>query len=220
MRETDLYPPIKNFLEQQGYTVKAEVGSADIVALRAGQAPVIVELKTAFSLSLFHQCITRQAITDDVYLAVPRQPGKRFLKSLADNKKLARRLGLGMITVRLNDGLVEVHQDPAPYQPRQSARKKSQLLRAFARLSGDPNRGGSTRQGLITGYRQDALKCAAFLAENGASKGAQVAAATTVKTATTIMRDNHYGWFQRLTTGVYELSQQGQNEWPTWVPKP
>ena len=34
MPETDLYPPLKSFLEKQGYTVKAEVGAADIVALR------------------------------------------------------------------------------------------------------------------------------------------------------------------------------------------
>lgn len=216
MPETDLYPPLKSFLEKQGYTVKAEVGAADIVALRGDQDILIIELKTAFSLSLFHQCIARQAITDDVYLAVPRQAGKRFLKSLNENKKLARRLGLGVITVRLSDGLVEIHQDPGPFKPRKSTQKQDRLLRAFARLRGDPNQGGSTRQGLVTGYRQDALHCAAFLAKNGASKGSSVAKATGVTKATTIMRDNHYGWFQRPQTGFYELSLRGQSEWPTW----
>jgi hypothetical protein len=216
MPETDLYPPLKSFLKKQGYTVKAEVGAADIVALRGDQDILIIELKTAFSLSLFHQCIARQAITDDVYLAVPRQAGKRFLKSLNENKKLARRLGLGVITVRLSDGLVEIHQDPGPFKPRKSTQKQDRLLRAFARLRGDPNQGGSTRQGLVTGYRQDALHCAAFLAKNGASKGTSVAKATGVTKATTIMRDNHYGWFQRRQTGFYELSLRGQSEWPTW----
>ena len=216
MPETALYPPLKSFLEKQGYTVKAEVGAADIVALRGDQDILIIELKTAFSLSLFHQCIARQAITDVVYLAVPRQAGKRFLKSLNENKKLARRLGLGVITVRLSDGLVEIHQDPGPFKPRKSTQKQDRLLRAFARLRGDPNQGGSTRQGLVTGYRQDALHCAAFLAKNGASKGASVAKATGVTKATTIMRDNHYGWFQRRQTGFYELSLRGQSEWPTW----
>ncbi|MDA8574450.1 DUF2161 family putative PD-(D/E)XK-type phosphodiesterase [Alphaproteobacteria bacterium] len=219
MPETDLYPPLKSFLKKQGYTVKAEVGAADIVALRGDQDILIIELKTAFSLSLFHQCIARQAITDDVYLAVPQQAGKRFLKSLNENKKLARRLGLGVITVRLSDGLVEVHQDPGPFKPRKSTQKQDRLLHAFARLRGDPNQGGSTRQGLVTGYRQDALHCAAFLAKNGVSKGASVAKATGVTKATTIMRDNHYGWFQRPQTGFYELSLRGQSEWPTWSTK-
>ena len=71
-RETDLYPPVKSFLEDQGYVVKSEVGAADVVALRGGEAPVIVELKLGFSLALFHQCIARLKVKDDVYLAVAR----------------------------------------------------------------------------------------------------------------------------------------------------
>ncbi|HIF78624.1 MAG TPA: hypothetical protein EYQ36_13725, partial [Sulfitobacter sp.] len=58
-RETDLYPPIKAFLEDQGYVVKAEVGAADVVALRGAEPPVVVELKLGFSLALFHQCLAR-----------------------------------------------------------------------------------------------------------------------------------------------------------------
>ena len=50
MRETDLYPPVKAFLEAQGYTVKGEVEGCDVVALRGDEPPVVVELKTAFSL--------------------------------------------------------------------------------------------------------------------------------------------------------------------------
>ena len=55
MRETDLYAPIKSFLETQGYEVKAEVAAADVVACRVGEDPLIVELKTSFSLAL-SQC--------------------------------------------------------------------------------------------------------------------------------------------------------------------
>ena len=50
-REQDLYPPVKALLERQGYAVKGEVGAADIVAVRDGDAPVIVELKLRFTLS-------------------------------------------------------------------------------------------------------------------------------------------------------------------------
>ncbi|MDP2731890.1 MAG: hypothetical protein Q8O63_02085, partial [Hoeflea sp.] len=65
IREADLYLPVKRLLEGQGYVVKGEVGSADVVALRDGEdEPVIVELKAGFSLSLFHQAIDRQALTD------------------------------------------------------------------------------------------------------------------------------------------------------------
>ena len=216
MRETDLYAPIKVFLERQGYTVKAEVGKADIVGLRGQEDPVIVEMKTGFSLSLFHQCVERQSISSHVYLAVPRGSGKPFQKSLLANKKLAHRLGLGLITVRLDNGLVEIHQDPGRYQPKKSVKRKVQLLRAFARLDGDPNTGGATRHGLVTGYRQDAVKCATYLGNTGAEKGALVAKATGVNTATTIMRDNHYGWFSKVETGVYDLTEAGRKGLADW----
>lgn len=120
IRETDLYLPVKRLLETQGYMVKGEVGAADIVAVRDGDDPVIVELKAGFSLSLFHQAIQRQTISDAVYIAVPRGTGRASLKALVDNRKLCRRLGLGLITVRLADGFTEIHCDPAPYKPRQS----------------------------------------------------------------------------------------------------
>ncbi|AXI45364.1 hypothetical protein C1J03_04510 [Sulfitobacter sp. SK012] len=208
-RETDLYPPIKGYLEAQGYVVKAEVGAADVVAVRGAEPPVLVELKLGFSLTLFHQCLERLKISDDVYMAVARQPGKRFAKTLKGNVALARRLGMGLITVRLSDGLVEVHCDPGPYAPRKSAKRQARLLREFARRQGDPNEGGQTRAGLVTAYRQDALKCALYLFEVGASKGADVARAAAVPRATTMMRDDHYGWFEKVEKGVYGLTPAG-----------
>ena len=69
-RETDLYPAVKSYLEDQGYVVKSEVGAADVVAIRGAEPPVVVELKLGFSLALFHQCVARLKITDDVYLSL------------------------------------------------------------------------------------------------------------------------------------------------------
>ena len=208
VKETELYPPVKAYLEAQGYEVKAEIAGADVVAQRGSEGVVIVELKTRFSLALFHQGVARLAVSDVVYLAVPRQTGRMFQKALAENVKLARRLGLGLLTVRLRDGFVEVHCDPGPYAPRISKPRKARLLREFARRVGDPNTGG-TRGGIVTAYRQDALNCAAYLAREGPSKGAVVKAATGVERATTIMRDDHYGWFERVEIGVYALTPKG-----------
>lgn len=210
MRETELYAPVKTFLEGQGYTVKAEIGAADVVACRDGDEPVIVELKTSFSLGLVHQAVARQAITDVVYIAAPRNTGRRFQTALKQMKTLCRRLGLGLITVRMKDALVEVHCDPAPYAPRKSKQRKSRLLREFARREGDPNLGGAGRVGLVTAYRQDALRCAAHLAAEGPTKGAVVAQATGVTNATRLMADNHYGWFQRVEKGIYGLTDTGR----------
>lgn len=193
VRETELYQPVKLLLERQGYDVKGEVGAADIVARRDEEDPVIVELKTGFSLSLFHQAIDRQSISDSVYIAVPRGPGKNFLKSLRNNRKLCRRLGLGLITVRLKDGFTEIHLDPAPYQPRQLKPMKVRLLREFEKLVGDPNTGGSMRRGVMTAYRQDALRCLIVLDAKGPTKAAEVAKCSGVEKARRLMADNHYG---------------------------
>lgn len=212
MREADLYPPVKAYLEGQGYAVKGEVGAADVVAMRGAEPPLIVELKIGFSLSLFHQGIDRLGVSDHVYLCVPRPKGKRALR---DNLRLARRLGLGVMTVRA-DGLLEVHADPGPYAPRKNKKKKMRLLREFERLDGDPNAGGATRHGIVTGYRQDALKCAAYLATSGAEKGAIIAKATGVPKATTIMRNNHYGWFKKVEKGVYDLTNDGRKGLSDW----
>lgn len=209
IRETDLYLPVKTILEGQGYEVKGEIGAADLVAVRGSEDPVIVELKTAFSLSLVHQAIERQALTDNVYVAVPRGKGRAFLRALKRNTSLCRRLGIGFITVRLKDDLVEFHCDPGPYQPRKSKPKKARLLREFAKRSGDPNKGGATRQGLMTAYRQDALRCLKQVSENGPMKGSHVRDQTGVEHATRIMADDHYGWFQKVSLGIYEPSEKG-----------
>ena len=209
LRETDLYPPVKRLLEGQGYVVKSEIGAADVVAIRDSDDPVIVELKTGFALSLFHQAIDRQRMTDVVYVAVPHGTGRKFRQSLRNNLALCRRLGLGLITVRADDGLVEIHCDPAPYQPRRSTARRGRLLREFARRVGDPNSGGATRRGLMTAYRQDALKCVRFLHEHGPTKASEVAKHTGVATARRLMADDHYGWFERVRIGVYALSPKG-----------
>ncbi len=210
MRETDLYPPVKAFLERQGYAVKGEIGAADVAAVRGAEPPVIVELKTGFSLALIHQGIDRQSVTPHVYLAVPDASGRRGLSALKANLKLARRLGLGVLTVRRADGLVTVQCDPGPFRPRLLRRPRELLLREFAARRGDPSAGGATRVGLVTAYRQDAALVAGHLAAAGACKGSHVRDATGVARATAILRANHYGWFVRLRPGVYDLTEAGR----------
>lgn len=210
VRETDLYPPIKAFLAAAGYEVKAEIGAADVVALRDGAPPVIVELKAAMSLALVYQGIARLKLTDHVYLAVPHRTGMAAYRARKDAVALCRRLGLGFLTVRLRDGHVQVHCEPGPYAPRKSAPRRAALLAEFARRAGDPNRGGATRARLVTAYRQDALRCAAHLAAHGPCRGAEVAQATGVGRATRLMRDNHYGWFARVERGTYDVTAAGR----------
>lgn len=223
MRETFLYGPVKALFEGRGFEVKGEVGAADLVAVRDGSEPVIVELKLRFTLSLYHQAVARLAMSDLVYVGVLRPEGPTAVRALRDNVALCRRVGIGLVTVRARDGHVEVHCDPSDRLPRRAPARRARLLREFARRMGDPNDGGSTRHGLVTGYRQDALRCAAYLAEYGAARGAAVARDTGVTAATRIMADNHYGWFQRQDRGIYSLAEAGLRglaDWSDALPEP
>jgi len=155
-------------------------------------------------------------LVDDVYIAVLRPEGKAGMKRLKANVTLCRRLGLGLLTVRPRDLFVELHCAPGPYAPRKNLRKAKRIIKAFDRLEGDPNDGGATRHGLLTGYRQDALKCATYLAHAGPEKGAIVARATGVPSATTLMRNNVYGWFEKVETGIYALTAAGRKGLEDW----
>jgi len=214
-RESGLYAPVKRWLEAKGFEVKGEVGAADVMALPPGGGdPVLIELKTGFTLSLVQQGVARLSVTDAVYLAVPKP--KKGRKAVAADVALCRRLGLGLIHLRERDGFVEVLCDPGPYAPRKSAKRKSRLLREFSRRVGDPNDGGATRHGIVTSYRQDALRCARYLAEVGPERGSVIAKAAGVPEATRIMRENHYGWFERVERGVYGLTTAGRQGIADW----
>ncbi|MEL6233269.1 MAG: DUF2161 family putative PD-(D/E)XK-type phosphodiesterase [Pseudomonadota bacterium] len=202
MRESDLYASVKAYLERQGYTVKAEIGPCDVLARRGEEPPVIVELKLRVSLALIHQATARQSLFDHVYIAVPESPAARS----RDTHRLCRRLGLGLMTIASD--VVTAWLDPGPYAPRKRAAAAGRLLREFDRRVGDPNLGGS--QGpRMTAYRQAALRCAGHLAAEGPTAGRAVASATGVARATEIMRDDHYGWFERVARGVYALTPRG-----------
>lgn len=207
IRETDLYAPVKTFLEQQGFDVKAEVKGCDIVAIKGDDAPIIVELKTGLTIALLLQGVDRQSISDFVYIAVPASKGRR---AMGDATKLCRRLGLGLLTVRLRDGFVTALADPAPYTPRKFKKRQTALLREFQRRAGDYNTGGQTKQIIMTAYRQDALQIAAFLSEAGQGKPKEIKVALGIPNAARILQDNHYGWFERVDRGVYGLSETGR----------
>lgn len=209
MREADLYPALKAYLEGQGYLVKAEIGACDIMARRADEPPLVVEMKLTFSLSLVMQGIARQALVDHVYLAVPVSPAKGWTLRYRDITALCRRLGLGLLAVDVAAATVTAHLDPGPYTPRKNALRAARLLREFERRVGDPNIAGTTRTPRMTAYRQDALRCAAHLAICPAAPAA-IAKATGVTKAATLLRADHYGWFERVARGVYTLSPKGQ----------
>ncbi|MEM9594335.1 MAG: DUF2161 family putative PD-(D/E)XK-type phosphodiesterase [Acidobacteriota bacterium] len=217
MAEADLYGPIKAFLETQGYGVKGEIGRCDVVAVRGEGETVVVELKERLTLALVLQAVDRMTVSDTVYVAF--RVGKGQSATWRSRRKqvlaLARRLGLGILTVSSLDR-VEPVLDPGPYRPRGNPQRRTRLLKEFAERVGDPEAGGSASQKRLTSYRQDALRCARDLDSNGVSKVSVLRDRTGVARAGAILRDNHYGWFERVSRGHYELSPRGRRELDDW----
>jgi hypothetical protein len=85
------------------------------------------------------------------------------------------------------------------------------------RRLGDPAVGGSTRQPVMTAYRQQALACAAALSQApGRPRDLKAVAPDAPK----ILRRNVYGWFERVERGIYALTDGGRaalTRWPEQV---
>lgn len=212
-RESDLYLPVKRFLESQGFCVRAEVEDCDIVAER-GDDIVVVELKAAFNLNLVFQGIDRQTMTDNVYLAVPAPRRSRAGNRWSDVQRLCGRLGLGLLSVHFynrQEPVVEVVREPALSAPRRNTRRRNLLVDEFHSRSGDFNVGGSSRrQPVVTAYREEALQVAQHLHANGATRVRDVRAKTEIVKASSILSRNFYGWFERVGRGVYRLTAAGE----------
>jgi hypothetical protein len=215
MAEADLYEPIKAFLEAWGYEVKGEIGPADVVAVR-GEDVIAVELKERLTLALVLQAVDRLAVADAVYVGF--RIGSRSSATWRSHRRqvigLLRRLGIGLLTVSSRDHVVAV-LDPAPYRPRVSAHRRARLVREFQTRIGDPETGGSRTRQRLTAYRQDSIRCARALLD-GPLTLKVLRDRTGVDRAGPILRDDYYGWFERVGFGTYALTTKGSTELSRW----
>lgn len=207
LSETALYGPIKSFLEERGFEPKGEVCGCDVVAVRGDEPPLVViaELKLSFNLELVLQAVERLRSADQVYLAVVAS--RRGRDQDGRVHRLCRMLGLGLLTVDVRLGKVFVICEPTPYKPRRNLPQRRRLLKEHASRQGDPTRGGSTRQPIMTAYRQRALACAQAI---GDAQARPRDLKPLAEDAGAILLRDVYGWFERVEKGTYRLSEAGR----------
>ncbi|SFV34745.1 hypothetical protein SAMN05216456_1981 [Devosia crocina] len=208
MAETDLYLPLKAFMEKAGYTVKGEVNGCDLVGVWDGdpQVVVICEMKLTFNLELVMQGVQRAAFCDEVWLAARLSKTGKGREQDARFRNLCRRLGFGLLTVAAN-GTVDIVVAPFAATPRRDAKKRSRLVEEHKRRVGDPQVGGGRGKPIMTAYRQDCILCATALL-NGPQSPKQLK--ILVPRAPTILQSNVYGWFTRQSRGIYTLTDLGR----------
>ena len=215
MLEADLYAPIKAYLEAQGYEVQAEVAHCDIVAQKDGEL-LVVELKTSINLTLLIQATARQAITSNVYVAIPETANRRS-RQWRGTATILRRLQLGLLLVNFGPLGTSVKKDFDPVlapTPTKAKNKKQQaaVVREMDGRSASYNIGGMHQQKLITAYRENAVHIACCLQHAGPLSTKQLRGFHTGDRTPRILGDNHYGWFERISRGVYALTPQGASE--------
>lgn len=218
MKETDLYLPLKKLLEEQGYEVKAEVQNCDVVAIKQAtvnksvQPPTIIELKLSLNLEVILQAVDRLSLSSIIYIGVPNSCTALKKKKRKRIIKLLKMLGIGLVAIDPKRGTAHVIVDPTTYQPRQSKPRQQWLIDEFVARAGDPNLGGaSTKSGRMTAYKQQAIEISNYLSKHGATKASDIAKILELPKSRTIVYDNHYGWFQNVSRGIYDLSELGKS---------
>jgi len=212
--ETNLYLPVKRFLERLGFQVKGEIGGCDLVALSADCPPIVIigELKLAFNLELVLQGVDRAGACDEVWLAVRSAANGRGREHDSRVHKLCRRLGFGLLVVHARGG-VEIVVSPSAPMSRRDQRRRSRLVDEHRKRQGDPTAGGGSRQPIMTAYRQQALACASALA-GGSQRVRDLR--QSVPDAPKILQGNVYGWFVREERGIYALTEAGRGALERW----
>lgn len=132
---------------------------------------------------------------------------------------LLRRLELGLFLVSFKGerAFVEEVMPPQPFDrnlsKKTSSRKKKSVLNEFSKRHGDYNIGGCTGKKLVTVYREQAIQIGALIGKYGdlSPKKLKELGADKDKTSK-ILQDNHYGWFYRVSRGLYALSDKGKSE--------
>lgn len=207
--ETELYEPIKAFLEAEGYTVQAEVKHCDIAAEKEGNL-LIVELKRAFNLKLVYQALERQSLTELVFVAIPRPKKGQRQKAWKDMLRLLKRLELGLLTVALDSPMktVDVVLEPSDSIVWKNRKKREQLQKELDGRNLNSNTGGMTRKKLMTAFRERSIRIACLLEAKGQVSTAEIRALGMEECIVPLSK-NYDNWFQRIQKGVYILSEEG-----------
>lgn len=213
-REEDMYELVRDFFKDLGYQVNGEVKDCDVTAFKE-DALIVIELKKSLSVDLLIQAIKRQKICDLTYICVPKP--KKFKKDrrFGDLLTLLRRLGLGLIYCEVERGQLEIMLHPQDYDLTKSRamnrRRRDQLVLEIQGRRTSLNRGGQTRRQLMTAYREDAIRLAWICENRGGTMAPKDGTALGIKKAPAILRDNYYGWFRRVSRGVYCLTEEGSS---------
>ena len=209
-KESDLYSPVCNYFTELGYDVQAEVKSCDLIAKKDSEI-IIAELKKNFCLKLVYQAIERQSITDSVYVVIPR-PKKGAKGSEWNNMlKLMKKLNIGIITVAVDSPLktVDIVSVPESVSVPKSSKKRSSVNKEVETRNLRTNIGGVSKTKILTAYREKSIFVLCIVEYMKNITPSQQNKFVGDTNSSLILYKNYYGWFEKISKGVYALSEKG-----------
>lgn len=218
IQETDLFIPVEKYFLKKGYEVHGEVNDCDVVAIKKEEM-IIIELKKTLRLDVVIQATKRQKLTEDVYIAIVAPKISIHARKNRDLKHMLRRLEIGILTVDFtkDEPLIEEVLSPTPFNRkksmRQSEKRKHKLLQEIAGRHKNMNVGGSHQKEIMTAYKEMSIYIAYVLHTYGPLSAKQLRAFGTNERTYNILYNNYYGWFSRVSRGVYELTSLGKKEY-------
>ncbi|MNV32759.1 hypothetical protein D3C71_1241050 [compost metagenome] len=171
LQETDMFPFVKSWLEDNGYTVYTEVvstlagGRADVVGV-AGPAVAIVEMKKTMTLELLSQALRWKLFSNYVYIAVACTAKRRVSHHVA---RLLNKEGIGLLEICFPDKSSQFNSKPyivATARAKFNRRIDDHIRKSLTHMHQELP-GGHAGGGYITTYRktirnvQDYLQCMA-----------------------------------------------------------
>ena len=202
-KETDMYEPIKNLLQSQGFIVRGEVKSCDIAALK-GDTLWVVEMKLSANITLLYQAMERQTTANAVFIAIPQPKNSRDKNFLALQKLLSK-LELGLITVALDSPLKYAEIILFPNEKKRLNKKNAAIKNEALNRTVD-TAGGLTKEKINTAYREKCIKAATMLEAFGTASPKILQAHGCEKDIANVLRANYFGWFENVERGTYAIT--------------
>lgn len=210
-KETELYIPIKEHFESLGYDVHGEVKDCDVVAIKDDEM-IILELKIKFNLKLVYQCLDRKKSTKNVYAVIEAPKGGLFNKENKRMVDLLKRLEIGLFFVYFYESGIRVEMilEPVISSTRMNKKKSNSIKKEISNRSGSYNKGGTNGE-RITAFKEASIHTVVLLHLNGEQKISALKKLGAPDNAQNILYHNYYGWFVRVRTGIYTLTDEGKS---------
>lgn len=165
MKETDLFEPVKKWLEDGGYEVYSEVlmnrsdYRADIVAL-CKPVVTVVEMKTSLTLELLGQAVRWKGFANYIYIAIPKR--RRYhIPRYVETLLLREGIGLLEVAERYGEVVCKPHYHVQPKFHRRISNRLRDSITEYHKDFSPP--GGHQGGGYITPYRVTMIRVQEYL---------------------------------------------------------